>query len=165
MLNALGELFRQVLLLSAAASVTALLILLVRIPLKNRLHPRWIYLLWSLLLLRLLLPWTPESPISVYNWLPGLAQAGPDRYAASSSPETASTAADNPDYIPGEAESDVSADSAALADGGSPAARSAGEPGAAAADGSVPGGEAGGAGSAGPEAGPGSGEAPSRPEA
>ncbi|WP_170315104.1 M56 family metallopeptidase [Saccharibacillus brassicae] len=192
MLNALGELFRQVLLLSAAASVTALLILLVRIPLKNRLHPRWIYLLWSLLLLRLLLPWTPESPISVYNWLPGLAQAGPDRYAASSSPETASTAADNPDYIPGEAESDVSADSAALADGGSPAARSAGEPAdggsesgaagssggpaasaqpggagepGAAADGSVPGGEAGGAGSAGPEAAPGSGEAPSRPAA
>lgn len=62
--------FRQVLVLSVMGSVLALLILVLRRILGKSLRPGWLYLLWLPLLLRLLIPWSPESPISLYGWLP-----------------------------------------------------------------------------------------------
>ncbi len=37
---------------------------------RHRLDPRWVYLLWLLVFVRLAIPWTPASPTSLYNLLP-----------------------------------------------------------------------------------------------
>lgn len=42
-------------------------IFLIKFMLKDNLKPRWSYLLWILLLVRLTMPWSPESSISVFN--------------------------------------------------------------------------------------------------
>lgn len=55
---------------SAMASVTVVLLLLVKGLLGNKLNIRWHYSLWLLLLIRLVLPWAPESPLSPYRLLP-----------------------------------------------------------------------------------------------
>lgn len=59
---------------SLQASVLAGLILLVQWLFRKRLPARWLYALWLLLVVRLLMPFVPESPTSVFNltnkWLP-----------------------------------------------------------------------------------------------
>lgn len=52
---------------SLMASIIAILILLARVVWKDRLPIKWQYLLWFVLLARMLLPWVPESSISLYN--------------------------------------------------------------------------------------------------
>lgn len=52
---------------SLQACVLIVLILSVQKLLGDRLAPRWRHALWLLLLVRLALPWTPESRISAYN--------------------------------------------------------------------------------------------------
>ncbi|SFL57663.1 bla regulator protein blaR1 [Paenibacillus sp. 1_12] len=59
--------FNWVLSTSVMAAVFVGLIMLVKVILKDRLKPRWHYMLWILLILRIILPWTPESSFSVYN--------------------------------------------------------------------------------------------------
>ncbi len=51
------------------ASILVGLILAVKSLLKNRLTPRWHYLLWMILIVRLLLPWAPGSSYSIYSIL------------------------------------------------------------------------------------------------
>ncbi|MGD8190873.1 M56 family metallopeptidase [Brevibacillus ginsengisoli] len=55
---------------SMMASVLVGLILFVKVILRNKLSPRWHYMLWLVIIVRLLLPWAPESSFSVYNLLP-----------------------------------------------------------------------------------------------
>ncbi|MFX3635341.1 MAG: M56 family metallopeptidase [Candidatus Pristimantibacillus sp.] len=69
MLQSLTSLFMTVLIASLMGIVIAAMIWLVKSILKDKLSPRWSYLLWMLLIIRLVLPWTPESPLSVFNWL------------------------------------------------------------------------------------------------
>ncbi len=57
-----------VLISSGMAIVPACVILFVKSVLKNRLGARWHYYIWLLLLVRLLLPYTPQSPLSIYNF-------------------------------------------------------------------------------------------------
>ncbi|MBD8498451.1 M56 family metallopeptidase [Paenibacillus arenosi] len=45
-------------------------ILAVKHLFKNKLPIRWHYLLWFIIVVRLLVPWTPESSFSLFNWLP-----------------------------------------------------------------------------------------------
>jgi beta-lactamase regulating signal transducer with metallopeptidase domain len=52
------------------ASVLILLVLLAQWLLRGKLAPRWRHGLWLLVVMRLALPWTPESRISLFNWLP-----------------------------------------------------------------------------------------------
>jgi bla regulator protein BlaR1 len=52
------------------ASVLALLILATRFLFKNRLKPTWTFLLWMPLIVRLAVPWNPESAFSIFNLLP-----------------------------------------------------------------------------------------------
>lgn len=52
---------------SLMASIIVVLILLVRAALKDRLPIKWQYMLWFVLLARVLLPWVPESSFSLYN--------------------------------------------------------------------------------------------------
>lgn len=51
------------------ASILVGFILCVKILLRNKLTPRWHYLLWIVLLVRLLLPWSPDSSYSIYSIL------------------------------------------------------------------------------------------------
>lgn len=50
------------------AGVLVLLIVAVQAVFRDRLTPRWRYALWIILLVRLVVPWAPESSLSVYNW-------------------------------------------------------------------------------------------------
>jgi beta-lactamase regulating signal transducer with metallopeptidase domain len=52
------------------ASLLIFLILLVQLILRGKLGVHWRYCLWLLLLIRLVLPWAPESRISVFNLVP-----------------------------------------------------------------------------------------------
>ncbi|WP_215158274.1 M56 family metallopeptidase [Paenibacillus sp. ISL-20] len=49
------------------ASVMVVIIFALRFTLKNRVPLRWQYLMWMVLIIRLLLPWAPESQFSLYN--------------------------------------------------------------------------------------------------
>ena len=49
------------------AAVLAGMVLLVQWLLRDRLSPRWRYNLWMLVLLRLIIPVTPQSSLSVFN--------------------------------------------------------------------------------------------------
>jgi bla regulator protein BlaR1 len=51
------------------ASVLVVLIVMMQHVLKHRLKPRWHYLMWLLVIVRLILPWSPESEFSIYNWI------------------------------------------------------------------------------------------------
>ncbi len=57
-------------------SVLIVLIVLVQLILRRRLPVRWHYLLWALLLIRLAVPWLPESRISIFNLIPRSIQHG-----------------------------------------------------------------------------------------
>lgn len=55
---------------SLMASVLVVLIVMIKWILRNKLQPKWHYLLWLPVVIRLVLPWAPESSYSVYNLLP-----------------------------------------------------------------------------------------------
>lgn len=61
------SLFVSILNVSFMAVVVFILIILTKLLLKNQLSPRWNYLLWTLLIVRLALPWSPESSYSLFN--------------------------------------------------------------------------------------------------
>lgn len=52
------------------AALLAGLVVLVQLAFGKTLQPRWKYLLWFLVLGRLLLPSVPESPVSMYRYVP-----------------------------------------------------------------------------------------------
>lgn len=54
---------------SIMASILVGIILCVKILLRNKLTPRWQYMLWMILIVRLLLPWSPDSSYSIYSIL------------------------------------------------------------------------------------------------
>ncbi|WP_173185167.1 M56 family metallopeptidase [Paenibacillus alginolyticus] len=54
---------------STMASVLVVLIIVMQHMLRHRLKPRWHYLMWLLVIVRLVLPWGPESEFSIYNWI------------------------------------------------------------------------------------------------
>ena len=66
-MNALDPVFRIVLTASAQAAAIALVVVLLQLTLGRRLGVRWQYALWLVVLARLLMPWTPGSPVSVWN--------------------------------------------------------------------------------------------------
>ena len=59
--------FQWVLYSSAMASILAVIILLIKGLLKNGLGVRWSYCVWFLVLVRLLLPYAPQSSFSIFN--------------------------------------------------------------------------------------------------
>ena len=62
--------FDSVLRTTLQASLLICLILLLQTILRNRLGVRWHYCLWLLLLVRMAMPWAPESRVSLFNLLP-----------------------------------------------------------------------------------------------
>lgn len=67
---ALQNLFAWVVRSSVQASVLICLILGVQILFRRRLAARWHYCLWLLVLVRMVMPWAPESALSVFNLIP-----------------------------------------------------------------------------------------------
>lgn len=67
----LGPGLRAVLTASWQASVLVVLVLAVQAALGRWLSPRWRYALWSVVVLRLMLPVTPGSAVSVFNLFRG----------------------------------------------------------------------------------------------
>ncbi|MFC8770729.1 M56 family metallopeptidase [Bacillus cereus] len=65
----LPRFFDWVIKTSIMASILVGLILCIKILLRNKLTPRWQYLLWMILIVRLLLPWSPDSSYSIYSIL------------------------------------------------------------------------------------------------
>jgi|GEM_PF-3202881 len=65
----LVHLFDWVCSVSIMAGILVVLILTLQLVLKKRLKPRWLYLMWLLVMLRLMMPWGPQSEFSIYNWI------------------------------------------------------------------------------------------------
>ncbi|MGI6436188.1 MAG: M56 family metallopeptidase [Syntrophomonadaceae bacterium] len=59
--------FDWILMSSLMGSILIVLILLAKFAFQNKAGANWHYYIWFLLLLRLMVPFTPESPISIYN--------------------------------------------------------------------------------------------------
>jgi len=66
----LSPFFQWLLKTSIQGSLLICLILLVKSVLRGRLPIRWHYYLWLLLLVRLALPWAPQSRFSMFNLIP-----------------------------------------------------------------------------------------------
>ncbi|WP_218939949.1 M56 family metallopeptidase, partial [Bacillus thuringiensis] len=54
---------------SIMASILVGLILCIKVLFRNQLTPRWQYMLWIILIIRLVLPWSPDSSYSIYSVL------------------------------------------------------------------------------------------------
>ena len=64
------HIFDWVTLTSLQVSLLIGLILLIQICLRGRLAGRWHYGLWLLVIIRLMMPWAPQSRLSLYNLTP-----------------------------------------------------------------------------------------------
>jgi bla regulator protein BlaR1 len=64
------NIFNAVLITSAYAAIVGLIIVLVKGLLKNKLNAKWQYLIWIILILKLLVPFGPESTYSLFNAVP-----------------------------------------------------------------------------------------------
>ena len=56
--------------MTIGGTVTACMILLIKLLLKDKLTPKWHFYLWIILMIRLLIPGLPESEISLLNSIP-----------------------------------------------------------------------------------------------
>ncbi|MDP5276407.1 M56 family metallopeptidase [Chengkuizengella axinellae] len=70
----LTYLSKYILYLSFMGSVVIGIILLTKVIFKDRLNARWHYYIWFLVILRLMIPYTPESSLSIFNFLPQISQ-------------------------------------------------------------------------------------------
>ncbi|HDR4421004.1 TPA: methicillin resistance protein [Bacillus cereus] len=65
----LPHLFDWLIETSLMASILVGFILCIKVLFRNKLTPRWQYMLWIILMIRLLLPWSPDSSYSIYSLL------------------------------------------------------------------------------------------------
>lgn len=66
----LGTVFSKVVQMSFYGALAGILLLGLKRLLKDKLSPKWHFLLWLIVLVRLLLPFNPPSVVSAYNFLP-----------------------------------------------------------------------------------------------
>lgn len=66
-MNNLILIFKEIIYLGATASILILIILLIKKIFNKTLSPKWHYYIWILLLIRLLIPFYPESSMSIYT--------------------------------------------------------------------------------------------------
>ncbi|MGH4125083.1 MAG: M56 family metallopeptidase [Clostridium sp.] len=60
-------LFRAILISSAMGSFLAIIIIIIKKLFKNKLSASWHYYIWMLLILRLAIPYSYQSPLSIFN--------------------------------------------------------------------------------------------------
>ncbi|WP_042272454.1 M56 family metallopeptidase [[Clostridium] dakarense] len=63
----MNELFKTIVQSTFYASVIGVFILLIKVVFKNKLTPKWIYLIWMLLIIKLIFPFGPQSNFSIFN--------------------------------------------------------------------------------------------------
>lgn len=68
-MNNLIWIFKEIIYLGATASILILIILLIKKIFNKALSPKWHYYIWVLLLIRLLVPFYPQSSMSIYTLL------------------------------------------------------------------------------------------------
>ena len=66
----LSEIFGWLLRSSAYAGVLVCIVLAVSVVVRGRLAARWHYLFWLLVVVRMVMPWAPQSTVSVLNLIP-----------------------------------------------------------------------------------------------
>jgi beta-lactamase regulating signal transducer with metallopeptidase domain len=66
--------FKLVLTTSLYASIVGVAILILKTILKNKINPKWHYIIWVVLMLKLLIPFGPESAVSLFNTVPQIPQ-------------------------------------------------------------------------------------------
>jgi len=64
------SIFNVVWVTSLYGTVVGIALILIKNLLKNRLSPKWHYLIWIVLILKLLIPFGPESAVSLFNIIP-----------------------------------------------------------------------------------------------
>ena len=84
--------FEWLLRTTVQASVLIALILLVQLILRGRLGIRWCYCLWLVLLIRMAMPWAPQSRVSMFNLIP---QSLPQRQTEYARQEVGDDSADS----------------------------------------------------------------------
>lgn len=62
--------FKLVLTSSLYASVVGIVILVLKAILTNKINPKWHYIIWTVLIIKLLIPFGPQSTISLFNTVP-----------------------------------------------------------------------------------------------
>lgn len=67
-----ADVFQTVLTTSIYAAVAGLAIIMLKAVLKNRLNAQWHYLIWIVLILKLIMPFGPASAISLFNIMPDM---------------------------------------------------------------------------------------------
>ncbi|MHC4692664.1 MAG: M56 family metallopeptidase [Planctomycetota bacterium] len=72
----LSDIFGWLLRTSAYAGVLVCLVLVVKAAAGGRLAARWHYLFWLLVIVRMIMPWLPQSTVSVLNMIPESAEWG-----------------------------------------------------------------------------------------
>ena len=65
----LSTFFRWLLVSSVQVSVLVCLVLAIKAVVRGRLAIRWHYWLWLLLLVRMIMPWVPESKFSIFTFI------------------------------------------------------------------------------------------------
>ncbi len=65
-----AEVFQNVLTSSLYATVAGLVIILLKAALKKRLNAQWHYLIWIVLIIKLIMPFGPASAVSLFNIMP-----------------------------------------------------------------------------------------------
>ncbi|MGX4599090.1 M56 family metallopeptidase [Faecalimicrobium sp. JNUCC 81] len=63
----MNELFKTIVQSTFYASVIGVFILLIKFIFKNKLTPKWIYLIWMILIIKLIFPFGPQSNFSIFN--------------------------------------------------------------------------------------------------
>ena len=66
----LTEMFRCIVSLSLLGSILVIGLLLTKILLRQKLSASWQYYIWFVLFLRLIIPYTPSTPLNVFNYIP-----------------------------------------------------------------------------------------------
>jgi bla regulator protein BlaR1 len=66
-MNQLIRIFQEIVYLGVIASIPLILILVMKKLFHRVMSPRWHYYIWALLIIRLLMPYIPESSFSIFN--------------------------------------------------------------------------------------------------
>jgi bla regulator protein BlaR1 len=82
--------FEWLLRTTVQASLLIFLIILAQLIMRGKLGVRWHYCLWLLLLIRLVMPWAPESRVSIFNLFQMFFEMGPTEVVSGNSAVAAS---------------------------------------------------------------------------
>lgn len=63
----MDKLFNTVLSSTVCATIAGLIILTIKLFLRDKLTPKWTYVLWVVFILKLAIPFSPESSINIFN--------------------------------------------------------------------------------------------------